>query len=225
MVLLVNVRKEAAKKMANYQLTVEERTQTGKSYARKLRAQEIIPAVIYGSGKPSLTIEVGVRDVEKALAAHGSLIDLNLGGTTKTVLVKDMHRDPVRGTLQHLDFHEVDLTKKLETTVPLRMAGEDRRPNDGGVVQVLHWEVGVLCLPTDIPEFINVDVSEIPLEGTISVGELELPTGVEILLDDDEAVVKVVIPAAVDLGEDEGDEGLEDEVAEEETEPVESEEE
>ncbi len=202
--------------MANYQLTVEERTQTGKSYARKLRAQERIPAVIYGSGKPSTNIEVGVRDVEKALAAHGSLIDLNLGGATKTVLVKDMHRDPVRGTLQHLDFHEVDLTKKLEITVPFRLVGEDKRPNDGGVVQILHWEVTVLCLPTDIPEFITVDVSELPLEATISVEDLELPTGVEILLDDDEGVVKVVIPAAADLGEDDAEEGLEDETAEEE---------
>jgi len=210
--------------MANYQLTVEERTQTGKSYARKLRAQNRIPAVIYGSGKPSTNIEVGVRDVEKALAAHGSLIDLNFGGATRTVLVKDMHRDPVRGTLQHLDFHEVDLTKKLEVTVALRIDGEDRRPNDGGVVQVLHWDVEVLCLPTDIPEFISIDVGELPLEETISVGDLELPSGVEILLDDDEALVKVVIPAEVDLGADEAEDELGDEAVEED-EPSESEEE
>ncbi|HBG02733.1 MAG TPA: 50S ribosomal protein L25 [Firmicutes bacterium] len=217
--------------MANYQLTVEERTQTGKSYARQLRANEKLPAVIYGSGKGSTPIEVGVRDVEKALAAHGSLIDLNLGGTIRTVLVKDLHRDPVRGTLQHLDFHEIDLTKKLEITVPIRVVGEDLRPSDGGVVQTLLWEVEVLCLPTDIPEFIAVDVSGVQLEHTVNVEDLELPPGVEVLADLDEAVVKVGAIAEVDLGEDdeleEGEAGgdiLEDEEATESAEAEETEE-
>ncbi len=188
--------------MANYQLTVEERTQTGKSYARKLRANEKIPAVIYGSGKDSTTIEVVVREVEKAMASAGSLIDLNFGGSTRTVIVKDMHRDPVRGTLQHVDFHEVDLTKKLEIIVPIRVVGEEQRPNDGGVVQTLLWEVTVLCLPTDIPEAITVDVSAAALEDTINVEDLELPSGVEVLADADEAVAKVVIPAQADLGDE-----------------------
>ena len=213
--------------MANYQLTVEERTQTGKSYARQLRANEKLPAVIYGSGKGSTPIEVGVRDVEKALAAHGSLIDLNLGGTIRTVLVKDLHRDPVRGTLQHLDFHEIDLTKKLEITVPIRVIGEDRRPSDAGVVQILLWEVEVLCLPTDIPEFIAVDVSDVQLEHTVNVEDLELPQGVEVLADLDEAVVKVGAIAEVDLGEDdelEEGEAEGDLLEDEETESAEAEE-
>lgn len=194
--------------MANYQLNVEERTQTGKSYARQLRAAQKVPAVIYGSGKGSTPIEAQLRDVERALAAHGSLIDLNLGGAIRTVLVKDIHRDPVRGTLQHLDFHEIDLTKKLEITVPIRIVGEDRRPSDGGVVQTLLWEIEVLCLPTDIPEAITVDVGDVALESTLNVADLELPPGVEILADPDEAVVKVGVPAEVDLGaEDEAEEG------------------
>ena len=199
--------------MANYQLTVEERTETGKSYARKLRAEGKIPAVIYGSGKASTIIEVGVRDVEKALAAHGSLIDLNGAGTKRTVLVKDMYRDPVRGTLRHLDFHEIDLTKKLEIVVPIRVVGEDSRANDGGVVQTLLWEVAVLCLPTDIPESIQVDVSNVELDQTLTVADLDLPSGVEVLLDGDEAVLKVAIPAAVDLGaeDEEAEEGEEGE--------------
>jgi len=201
--------------MANYQLTVEERTETGKSYARKLRAMGKIPAVIYGSGKESTNIEVGIRDVEKALSAQGSLIDLDIAGAKRTVLVKDMRRDPVRGTLQHLDFHEIDLSKKLQIVVPIRVTGEDTRPNDGGVVQTLLWEVEVLCLPTDIPEAIVVDVSDVELEQTVTVADLELPSGVEVVLDADEAVLKVGVPAAVDLGqEDEADEAAEGEGAE-----------
>lgn len=201
--------------MANYQLTVEERTETGKSYARKLRAMGKIPAVIYGSGKESTNIEVGIRDVEKALSAQGSLIDLDIAGAKRTVLVKDMRRDPVRGTLQHLDFHEIDLSKKLQIVVPIRVTGEDTRPNDGGVVQTLLWEVEVLCLPTDIPEAIVVDVSDVELEQTVTVADLELPSGVEVVLDAEEAVLKVGVPAAVDLGqEDEADEAAEGEGAE-----------
>jgi large subunit ribosomal protein L25 len=216
--------------MANYQLTVEERTETGKSYARKLRAQGKIPAVIYGSGKESTSIEVGVRDVEKAMSAHGSLIDLSVGGANRTVLVKDLHRDPVRGSLLHLDFHEIDLTKKLEIVVPIRVTGEDSRPNDGGVVQVLLWEVEVLCLPTDIPENILVDVTNVELDGTVTIANLDLPTGVEVLLDADEAVLKIGIPAEVDLGEEddelgEGVEGEEGDVPTVEGEAAESEEE
>ena len=199
--------------MANYKLTVEERTQTGKSYARKLRTSGKIPAVVYGAGKESTAIEVDVREVERALAASGSLIDLDLAGAKRTVLVKDMHRDPVRGTLQHVDFHEVDLTKKLEVTVPIRVVGEDQRPSDGGVVQTLLWEVTVLCLPTDIPEFIAVDVSDVELDHTVTVAELELPEGIEDLADEDESIVKIGLPAAVELGEEaeEGDEPAEGE--------------
>lgn len=94
--------------MANYQLTVEERSKTGKGYARKLRADGKIPAVIYGSGKEATNIELAVREIEKALSSSGSLIDLDLQGSTRTVIVKDIHREPVRATLQHVDFHEID---------------------------------------------------------------------------------------------------------------------
>lgn len=205
--------------MANYQLTVEPRTETGKSYARKLRADQKIPAIIYGSGNPAVNIEVTMREAERALAASGSLINLDLGGESKTVIVKDTHRDPVRGTLLHLDFHEIDLTKKLEITVPVRVIGEEARVNDGGVLTILLWELTVLCLPTEIPEAIEVDISELELEQTIMVEELEIPEGVEILEEPDEAVVRVGIPEMVLEEEDEEEEELD-----EDGEPIEGEE-
>lgn len=197
--------------MANYQLTVENRTETGKSYARKLRADQKIPAVVYGSGNPAINIEVSIREAEKALASHGSLISLMLGGDSKTVIVKDIHRDPVKGGLLHLDFHEVDMSKKLEITVPIRVFGEEARPNDGGVVNTLLWEVTVSCLPTDIPEAIEVDVSALEIDQVINVGELQLPAGVEIIEDADEAVVKVEIPSLV-IEEDEDEAADEEDV-------------
>ena len=196
--------------MANYQLAVEERALTGKGYARKLRAEGKVPAVIYGSGKEATSIQVVAREVEKALAATGSLIDLDVAGTKKTVLVKEMHRDPVRATLLHVDFHEIDLTKKLEVTVPIRVVGEEQRTNDGGVVQTLLWEVQVLCLPTDIPDAIEVDVSGLGLEHSITLAEMQLPSGVEVLGEPDEAVVKIGMPQQANAGAEDGDEAAED---------------
>src|SRR5690606_31284445 len=111
-----------------------------------------------------------------------------------TAIVKDVHRDPVKGTLLHVDFYEVDLTKKLEVTVPIRIVGEDQRPSDGGVVETHLWELTVLCLPTDIPNAIEVDVSGLELDQGLTVGELQLPAGVEALSDADELVTKVVLP-------------------------------
>lgn len=180
--------------MANYQLTVEERIQTGKSYARKLRAEQKIPAVVYGTGNTAMNIEVAVRDVEKALSSQGSLIELQFGGNAKTVIVKDFQRDPLRGSLQHLDFQEVDLTKKLEIDVPIRVVGEDARESDGGVVTTLQWEISVLCLPTDIPDAIEIDVSGLGLDQIFTVADLTLPQGVEVLAEAEEALVRVGVP-------------------------------
>lgn len=205
--------------MANYLLTVEERNQTGKGYARKLRADGKIPAVIYGSGKEATSIQVVTRDAEKALASGESLIDLDLAGTKRTVIVKEILRDPVRTTLLHIDFHEIDLTKKLEVTVPLRIIGEDQRVNDGGVVAPLLWEVQVLCLPTDIPNALEVDVSQLEMDQSLTLGELELPEGIEVVGDPEEVVAKVEMPQQVS---DEGEEA-EGEAAEEGAEPAEAE--
>lgn len=200
--------------MANYQLTVEERTQTGKSIARKLRAAGKIPAVVYGAGKESISIAVATREVEKALAAAGSLIDLNLAGGKKTVIVKDVLKDPVRGELRHVDFQEVDLTKKLEVIVPLRVVGEEERANDGGLVQALLWETPVLCLPTDIPDAIEVDVSGLEVGQSLTLGELQLPEGVELVGDAEEVVVKIDLPSKPAAEEAEDAEDAEEEAAE-----------
>ncbi|NLJ80742.1 MAG: 50S ribosomal protein L25 [Firmicutes bacterium] len=202
--------------MANYQLAAEPRTETGKASARQLRAGEKIPAVLYGSGLPAANLAVLTKDAERALAvAGGGLIDLELNGESKTVIIKEIQKDPVRGDLLHLDFHEIDLTKKLEITVPIRVFGEEQRPSDGGVVTTLLWEVTVLCLPSDIPEAIEVDVSDLELDNVINVDELVLPPGVEILEEADEAVVKVDIPS-LELEEEVEDEEDEEEIDEDE---------
>ncbi|NLJ75515.1 MAG: 50S ribosomal protein L25 [Firmicutes bacterium] len=197
--------------MASYQLKVERREETGKSQVRKLRWDNMIPGIVYGSGGPALMVKADNREIEKALAASGSLINLSLGDETKTVIVKEVQRDPVRGDILHVDFHAIALDKKLEISVPVRAIGEENRPNDGGVVSTLLWEITVSCLPTDIPEAIVVDVSNLELDGVITVAELDIPEGVEVIEDPDEAVVKVDIPELIiETEEDEDAEDAED---------------
>ncbi len=196
--------------MANLELTVEKRTETGKSYARKLRAAGKIPAVVYGSGEPAINVEVSVREAERILSAAGSLVTLAINGDSKPVIVKDILRDPVRGDLMHVDFHAVDLKKELEISVPIRYVGEENRGNDGGIVATLLWEVTVSCLPTQIPEAIEVDVSGLTLDDTLTLADLELPEGVEVVGEPDEAVVRVTLPdlpAAEEGDEEEAEDG------------------
>jgi len=189
--------------MTNYQLAVEERTHTGKGFSRKLRAEGKIPAGVYGFGQEAAHVQAAARDVEKMLSEPVHLIDLNFGTSTKTVIVKDVNRDPVKGKLLHVDFYAVDLKKKLEVTVPVRIVGEDQRPSDGGIVEHLVWEIPVLCLPTDIPDALDVDVSGLGIDETLTVGELKLPDGVEALADPAEALVKIVLPRAAAAAEGE----------------------
>ena len=169
--------------MANFQLAVETREARGTALAKEMRRKQLIPAVVYGSGQPAVPIAVERRELEKALAAGSSLIDLNVGDGTKTVIVREVQYEPAKGSILHVDFYEVAMDQKLEIVVPIRVVNEDSRPNDGGVVATLMWEVTVECLPTDIPEAIDVDVQNLEMGSSIAVKDLTLPKGVEVLAD------------------------------------------
>ena len=105
--------------MANYQLAVEKRDKVGSSFVKKLRRKNKIPAIVYGAGKETMPITVELRALE-GLSESSTLIDLNIGDDTKTVLVRCQY-DPVKGDILHVDFHEVALDQKIETVVPIRL--------------------------------------------------------------------------------------------------------
>jgi large subunit ribosomal protein L25 len=184
--------------VANYQLAVEKRDKIGSSFVKKLRREDKVPGIVYGAGKETMPITVDLRALERALADSSTLINLTIGDEAKTVIVRDVQYDPVKGNLLHVDFHEVALDQKIETVVPIRVINEDQRPSDGGVVTPLLWEVTVECLPTDIPEAIEVDVKDLELGTTLVVRDIALPEGVAIVTDPEEAVVKVDLPTAVE---------------------------
>jgi len=183
-------------------LVAEVRDATGKGVARKLRAAGRIPAVVYGRGTESRAISVDpkalVQLLQKGGAGMNTLIELSVDGTAKTVLVKELQRDPVRGRPLHTDFYLVDLDQKVEVSVPIHLIGRPEGVELGGILDHPLREIELECLPRAIPESIDVDVSALDVGDSIHVRDLELPEGVSVQSDVNLAVASVVAPVAVE---------------------------
>ena len=188
--------------MAVNALVAEVRDATGKGVARKLRAAGRIPAVVYGRGTESRAISVDpkalVQLLQKGGAGMNTLIELSVDGTAKTVLVKELQRDPVRGRPLHTDFYLVDLDQKVVVSGPIRLTGRAPGVELGGILDHPLREIELECLPRAIPESIDVDVSALDVGDSIHVRDLELPEGVSVQSDVNLAVASVVAPVVVE---------------------------
>jgi len=191
--------------VGEHALSVEVREHTGKGTGRKLRAGGRIPAILYGRGRESVPISVDPRLLEKLLATSdagmNTLIDLAVAGRSdlagKVVLVKELQRHPVKGSLLHADLYEVDLTKTIEVSVPIHVVGTATGVAlEGGILDQALRELLIECLPRAIPDQIDVDVSALTIGQSIHVRDLVLPEGVKLMSDPDLSVVSVVAPAA-----------------------------
>jgi large subunit ribosomal protein L25 len=188
--------------VAENALVAESRDGTGKGVARKLRAQGRIPAVVYGRKRAAQSIVVSPGELQKLLrgaAGMNTLIDLSLGGTTSTVLVKGLERDPVRGRYLHADFYEVDLTQKVTVAVPVHLIGKAAGTDFGGILDHPLRELLIECLPREIPQRIDVDVTALQVNDSIHVSDLRLAAGLTIKTDGALAVASVVLPAAEEV--------------------------
>jgi large subunit ribosomal protein L25 len=183
-------------------LVVEVREGSGKGAARKLRAAGRVPAILYGQGKPSLSLAIDPRSLEKVLKAGGAnaLLDLTVQGRgdlgTPVALVKELQRDPIRGSILHADLYQVDLTKTVEVEVPIHLLGKPKGIDFGGLLEHTLREVRIECLPRAIPEKIDLDVSELEIGDVLHVRDLPLPTGVRLISDPDLGVAQVAVPQA-----------------------------
>ena len=185
--------------MAENALSAETREGTGKGVARKLRATGVIPAVVYGRRRAAQSITVNPDALQKLLrgeAGMNTLIDLSLGGKTSTVLVKGLERDPVRGRYLHADFYEVDLTQKVTVSVPIHLVGKAAGTDFGGILDHPLRELLIECLPREIPQRLDVDVTALGVNDSIHVSDLKLAPGLAIKTDAALAVASVVLPAS-----------------------------
>jgi large subunit ribosomal protein L25 len=200
-------------KMANYQLAAEVRTAFGTNAVKKLRREKLVPGNVYGRNNDNVHLLVAERELEKAIQSGEPLIDLAVGGEKKIVLIKDLQRDFVRGTIDHVDFYEVSMDKPVDTTVFVVLTGEEERESDGGLVNLVMRELNISCLPMDIPDNITIDVSQMVIGDTITVSDLDLGGKITVNQDPDEVIVTVAAPTKVE--ESAEDEEAEVEAAEE----------
>lgn len=162
--------------------------------------------MVYGQHSTPAVIEVDTREFERVFVRTGKtqLIDLVIGsGRPQKVLVKEVQRSPRRNNLQHVDFHQVSLRERLQVEVPVVVTGEAEpvRQGEADVLQVLHT-VKVECLPTRIPEMIEVDVSHLPaVDAAVRLSDLHVPDDVTVIGDPEEVVVKLAARRVVEVEE------------------------
>jgi large subunit ribosomal protein L25 len=169
------------------QLEATLRDDMGKGASRRLRHANKIPAILYGSGKEPVGITLEQKDVQHVLPDenfYSQVLQLSVEGNKEDVLLRDLQHHPYKQNVMHMDFIRVDADKVVHVHIPLHFIGDDVAPGvktEGGAVSHMLMEVEVECLPKDIPQFIEVDLSEMHLGDIIHLSDLKLSEGVELL--------------------------------------------
>lgn len=169
-----------------HEIQVQRREDEGKGASRRLRHTGKVPAVVYGGDLAPVSIELSHNDVWLASQHewfYASILDLSLNGDIQKVLLRDMQRHPFKQQILHLDFQRVNANEAIKTAVPLHFVNEDTSPaGKAADVVITHElnEVTVTCLPGDLPEFIEIDLSQMVVGDIVHLSQIKLPKGVEI---------------------------------------------
>ena len=205
-------------------LQAETRHDTGKGFARRLRASGKVPGVLYGHEMDPIPLSVDAREMFRLLhggAGGNALMDLSVDGTEHLAMAREIQRDHIHNKLIHIDFLAVSRNEKITVNVPVNETGEAVGVKEGGVVEHHLREVSVECFPQDVPEQIEFDISDVALGDMVHVSDLTPPSGVTILSNPEDAVLSVITPAALRVEADlsvPGEEAGEAPVAEEDAE-------
>ncbi len=215
--------------MEQLQLTATTRKTTGNGPARVLRRNGRIPAVLYGPDTDATLLSVNIHEFELVLKNHNinqmvlNLVIENGDALPKSVMIKELQAHPVTNHLIHADFYEISMTRKIWVNVRVVVHGKSIGEERGGIVQLVRRELEVLCLPSEIPESIALDISSLDIGDAIHVEEIQLPEGVEISPETNFTVVTVTSVMAEEEPKEEAEEG--EEAGEDEAAPESSEEE
>ena len=186
--------------MATASLAGETRTETGKGVARKLRAAGRVPAVVYGHAREPQALSLTTRELEKLLSTistGSTVVELTLGGATTKTLIREVQRHPFKKQILHVDFQELVAGEKVSVEIPLVFVGVPEGVRLSGAIleQILH-SIEVLVDPSNIPNHIDVDVTNLAMGHSLHVRELTLPAGLEVLSEEDATVCAVAAPRA-----------------------------
>jgi large subunit ribosomal protein L25 len=186
--------------MADDVVSAHRREESGKNANRRLRTAGQIPGILYGAKKETVAVTVSPKEIGVILrSARGenTLFDLDLEGSRRKVLIKDFQLEPIKGHLLHADFYEVALDKKLEIKVHVELHGVPVGVKvQGGILDFVTRELEIECFPADIPDRIDLDVSELELGKHLRVSDLTLPEKLTILTLPDVVIAHVVAPRA-----------------------------
>lgn len=178
-------------------IEVQRREETGKSANRRLRREEMIPAVVYGGGKEAISIQMPRKTLIDLFKSGGSenrifLLKLANTGQSRHAMIRDMQIDPITRKVEHVDFMRIDMSKRIRVRVHVTLDGVAYGVRtEGGLLDFVTREVEVECLPTAIPQEIHVDVSEVRVGQHLEVKDLILPEGVKLLEEPDRVIISV----------------------------------
>jgi len=191
----------------SFELIAEFRQDQGKGASRRLRRDGKVPAILYGGHQGARTLSVSHQKLIIMLENerfYSTILNLKVGEETQAAILKDVQRHPYKNAVLHIDFQRVSDNEKIRISIPLHFRGEAVSPGvktQGGIVSHLRTQVEVACLPKDLPEFIEVDMSGLSLNESIHLSELKLPEGVQLLdlAKEDSAVVAIHSPRAEEV--------------------------
>jgi large subunit ribosomal protein L25 len=182
-------------------LSASKRTDTGKGAARKLRAAQQIPGIIYGHNREPLALSMSSRDLDRLLeriAAETTVVELTIDGTMARTLIREIQRHPFKREVLHIDFLELVAGEKVTVDLPIVLVGTPEGVrSSGGILDQILREISIEVDPVNMPTHIELDVSALGINDSLHVSDLKVPEGVEVLVDA-EATVCVVSPPHVE---------------------------
>ena len=195
------------------ELNAKPREAKGKGAARKLRANNAIPAIVYGSKADPAMLSLSTSDFERIVRENGStglFFNLKVEGTEKekVVMLKDLQMDTFGLNYIHIDLHEIDMDEKVTVTVPVEPSGESKGVKEGGLLQVIRRELDVVCKPADKPDSVVIDITDLEVGDSVHVEDIDLGDAVDIPHEVNFTLITIVPPTVVE-------EELEDEEIEE----------
>ena len=210
------------------EINAKERKSKGTGASRRLRHEGITPGILYGGVKDAISLEIDSKELFMQFrheAFHASILTLNLEGKKESVILRDFQMHPVRNNIQHIDFQRINENEKINVKVPFHFVNEDTAPGvklEGGLVSHIMTEIDILCLPKDLPQYIEVDLGELAMGESIHLSEVTVPEGVELTTltdENDPAITSIskpkvvveeeVVTEASEEGEEEDTEGAE----------------
>ena len=186
---------------------------TGTRVSRRLRKEDFVPGVIYGKGKNPENISVSRKDIDKVIKYHGenAILELSLNGKELDAMIKEVQKDPLQGTVMHLDLYQISKDQKVQVSVPIHVVNADFLPADSALVRQLD-EIEIECAANIIPRHIEIDVKGLKIGHAIHISDVSFDEGIHVL-EDNEAVIVSLSQSRVESEDTE-------EVESEEAEPV-----